>query len=207
MSGVYSVVRRHSRRHLPSEESAALQALPGRAIIVRGARRMRILGIDTGLAETGYGLIDADGRVYRAVDAGVIRTEAGVPLALRLRQIHGAIGEVVVEFSPERAVVEDLYAKFGHPRTAIMMGHARGVILLAAAERGLEVASYPASLVKRSLTGNGRASKQQVRRMVAQILRLEEAPSPDVGDLPRQSRAIRLGAAARYRTRDSRGRR
>ncbi len=140
---------------------------------------MRIIGIDTGLAYTGYGIIDAEGGLRRIVDGGVIQTNADTPLALRLRLIHDAVGQLLAQFEAERAVVEDLYAKYRHPRTAIMMAHARGVILLAAAERGVEVESYPASLVKRALTGNGRASKEQVRRMVAQLLGLEEPPSPD----------------------------
>jgi len=140
---------------------------------------MRIMGVDTGLAETGYGIIDAEGGLRRIVDGGVIQTDADAPLALRLSRIHTAVGQLLAQFEAERAVVEDLYAKYSHPRTAIMMGHARGVILLAAAEHGIEVQSYPASLVKRALTGNGRASKEQVRRMVAQLLRLEEPPSPD----------------------------
>ncbi len=144
---------------------------------------MRVLGIDTGLAATGYGVIEATGGVCRLVEGGVIETAASEALTARLSRIHAAIGQVIEDFSPEQVVVEDLYAKYRHPRTAIMMGHARGVILLAAAERGLAVESYQASLVKRALTGSGRASKQQVRRMVAQVLRLPEPPSPDhVGD-------------------------
>ncbi len=122
---------------------------------------MRIIGIDTGLAYTGYGIIDAEGGLRRIVDGGVIQTNADTPLALRLRLIHDAVGQLLAQFEAERAVVEDLYAKYRHPRTAIMME------------------SYPASLVKRALTGNGRASKEQVRRMVAQLLGLEEPPSPD----------------------------
>jgi crossover junction endodeoxyribonuclease RuvC len=140
---------------------------------------MRILGIDIGLAATGYGIIDADGGSCRVVEGGVIQTEASTPLEQRLRGIHARIGEVLAEFEVDRVVVEDVYAKYRHPRTAIMMGHARGVTILAAAERGLEVASYPASLVKKALTGNGRASKDQVRRMVAQRLGMAEPPTPD----------------------------
>lgn len=140
---------------------------------------MRILGIDTGLAETGYGIIDAEGGVCRIVEAGVISTDADADLSLRLLCIHEALGRIIDEFAVERIVVEDLYAEYPHPRTAIMMGHARGVIVLAAAQRAVMVESYPASLVKKSLTGTGRASKDQVQRMVCRALRLAEAPSSD----------------------------
>lgn len=140
---------------------------------------MRILGIDTGLAETGYGIIDAEGGTCRIVEAGVISTAADQNLSLRLLQIYEALGRIIDEFGVERVVVEDLYAEYPHPRTAIMMGHARGVIVLAAAQRAVTVESYPASLVKKSLTGTGRASKEQVQRMVCRALSLTEVPTPD----------------------------
>lgn len=140
---------------------------------------MRILGIDTGLADTGYGIIDTDESGFALVEAGVISTGADDDLATRLRRIHEALSEILNEFAPDQVVVEDLYAEYPHPRTAIMMGHARGVIILAAAERGVLVASYPASLVKKSLTGNGRASKEQVRRMVVRTLGLDDDCGPD----------------------------
>ncbi len=140
---------------------------------------MRILGIDTGLAETGYGIIDAEGGACRIVEAGVISTGADESLGARLLRIYEALGRIIDEFAVERVVVEDLYAEYPHPRTAIMMGHARGVIVLAAAQRAVAVESYPASLVKKSLTGTGRASKDQVQRMVCRALCLAEAPAPD----------------------------
>ena len=140
---------------------------------------IRILGIDTGLADTGYGIIDAEDRSCRVVEGGVIATDSDDELALRLHRIHEAVGAIIDEFEVDRVVVEDLYAEYPHPRTAIMMGHARGVVILAAAQRSLVVESYPASLVKKSLTGNGRASKDQVRQMVVQTLKLAEPPSPD----------------------------
>lgn len=140
---------------------------------------MRILGIDTGLAETGYGIIDAEDTSYRVVEGGVISTDADADLSLRLFRIYEALCQIIDEFEVDRVVVEDLYAEYPHPRTAIMMGHARGVIILAAAQRAVEVESYPASLVKKSLTGNGRASKEQIRQMVVQTLKLSESPGPD----------------------------
>ena len=140
---------------------------------------MRILGIDTGLADTGYGIIDAADGAYRVVEAGVISTAADEELSLRLHRIHEAICALIDEFTVDRIVVEDLYVEYPHPRTAIMMGHARGVMILAAAQRAVTVESYPASLVKKSLTGNGRASKDQVRRMVMGALKMTDSPGPD----------------------------
>ncbi len=140
---------------------------------------MRILGIDTGLADTGYGIIDAADGVCRVVEAGVISTASDEDLALRLHRIHEAVSALIDEFTIERIVVEDLYVEYPHPRTAIMMGHARGVVILAAAQRAVVVESYPASLVKKSLTGNGRASKDQVRRMVMRALKMTDSPGPD----------------------------
>ena len=139
---------------------------------------MRILGVDTGLAETGYGVVDAHDGACRVVEAGVISTAADEHLPDRLSRIFRALSDVIAELEVECVVVEDVYAKYRHPRTAIMMGHARGVIILAAADRGLQVHSYPASLVKKSLTGNGRASKEQVQGMVKRALGLRDDPGP-----------------------------
>lgn len=162
---------------------------------------MRILGIDTGLADTGYGIIDAEDRSYQVVEAGVISTASDQDISLRLHTIHEALCAIIDEFEVDRVVVEDLYAEYPHPRTAIMMGHARGVVILAAAQRAVMVESYPASLVKKSLTGNGRASKDQVRQMVVQTLNLAEPPTPDhVSD----ALALAICHAAPTRTRSSR---
>ncbi|MCK4323018.1 MAG: crossover junction endodeoxyribonuclease RuvC [Armatimonadetes bacterium] len=145
---------------------------------------MRIMGIDPGLQRTGYGVIDQiDTHRYRLVEGGVVSTESDWLLEQRLSAIFEGIAEVIAEFQPDVAVVEKLYSKYRHPRTAILMGHARGAIYLAAARSSLEVAAYPASQVKKSLTGNGRATKMQVAAMVTQLLGLDETPSPaDVTD-------------------------
>lgn len=140
---------------------------------------MRILGVDPGLNCTGYGVIEHGGGPARVLDGGVIRTDPQAPLETRLATLAGGIRAVVAELDPQVMVVEEVHSKYAHPQTAILMGHARGVALLAAAERGLAVASYPASLVKRSLTGHGRASKEQVGEMVARRLRLAAPPTPD----------------------------
>lgn len=140
---------------------------------------MRILGVDPGLQCTGYGLIEAVGGALRLMEGGVIRTDGQAPLPLRLRTLYDGLGSILREYEPRCVVVEELYAKYAHPRTAILMGHARGMALLAAGECGVPVVGYPASLIKRALTGNGRATKAQVGRMVCQVLGLDQPPSPE----------------------------
>jgi len=141
------------------------------------------IGIDPGLNVTGYGVIGDDGRGLALVEGGVIRTEAGAPLEQRLRELYLGLRAVMEAHPPHVVVVEDLFTQYTHPRTAVLMGHARGVVYLCAAERAAAVVAYPPALVKRALTGNGRAPKEQVARMVAQLLNLDEPPSPaDVTD-------------------------
>lgn len=140
-------------------------------------------GVDPGLRVTGYGVIrEADGGP-QMLEAGVVETDASAPLEQRLRDLHESLRQLLATYSPDVVAVEDLYSQYVHPRTAILMGHARGVVYLAAAECGAHVVAYPPALVKRSLTGNGRAPKEQVAKMVAQVLGLAEPPSPmDVTD-------------------------
>jgi len=141
---------------------------------------MRVLGVDPGLEGTGYGVIDWNGSGgAKLLEAGVIRTKAGRPLAVRLLEIAGELRHVLEEFHPDVLALEDLYSSYAHPRTAILMGHARGVVCLAAAEAGVPVTGYPPARVKQSLVGSGRASKEQVGRMVALRLGLAEVPAPD----------------------------
>jgi crossover junction endodeoxyribonuclease RuvC len=139
--------------------------------------------VDPGLNCTGYGVVDHGAGAPRFLEGGVVRTSASATLEVRLSVLWRGIQSVVAEYRPDVLVVERVHSKYDHPQTAILMGHARGVILLAAAEAGLEVASYPASLVKRSLTGHGRASKEQVAAMVIRALNLAQTPEPaDVTD-------------------------
>ncbi|MDX9856777.1 MAG: crossover junction endodeoxyribonuclease RuvC [candidate division Zixibacteria bacterium] len=139
---------------------------------------MVILGIDPGLDTTGYGLIDFGAGQYRVIEAGVVRSTAKLSLSERLGEIARDISSVLAQFSPEGVAVEELYAHYNHPRTAIIMGHARGVIFLAAAQAGVPVYSYAATKIKKSLTGNGRATKLQMQRMVASTLNLSTVPQP-----------------------------
>ena len=149
-----------------------------------GVISMRIMGVDPGLNCTGYGLIDQLGNNhYGLVEGGVVRAPPDQPLEQRLATIFDGIGEVIAELAPQVVVVEKVYSKYQHPRTAIMMGHARGVIYLAGAQHAVPVHSYPASEVKKAVVGHGRAGKHQVAAMVCRMLRLSEPPTPaDITD-------------------------
>ncbi|MFQ5913964.1 MAG: crossover junction endodeoxyribonuclease RuvC [Nitrospinota bacterium] len=143
-----------------------------------------ILGIDPGLSVTGYGLVrpkTSPGRSAREaeyIEAGVIRTSDSDPLERRLLQIQQGIHEVLAEFSPGVLAVEALYSHYSHPRTAILMGHARGVVCCAAASKGIAVRDYAATRVKRALTGNGHAPKGQIQRAIAHYLGFPSVPEP-----------------------------
>ncbi len=148
-----------------------------------GSRRTRVLGLDPGLQVTGYAVLEPGPRVC---EAGVIRTSEGrksPDMAPRLRILYDSIDEVIAQFAPGVVAVEQLYAHYDHPRTAILMAHARGVLLLAAAKHGLPVVSYNATRIKKTITGSGRASKEQVQRTVQRELGLAKLPEPpDVAD-------------------------
>ena len=144
---------------------------------------MRILGIDPGLYICGYGCIESLDNSESLVEAGFCQTDKKKSIEIRLNQIAGDISCLLDRFSPDIMAVEQLYSHYAHPRTSILMGHARGVILQLAASCGIEVISYSATKVKKSATGNGRASKQQVQNAVTSILSLSSVPEPnDVSD-------------------------
>ena len=142
-----------------------------------------ILGIDPALGTTGYGLIRCSGNQIKLVDAGVVRCRRDRPLEERLRELHDGLAEILAELKPQHFAIEQLYSHYDRPTTAILMGHARGVILLAAIQAGLSVTSYAATQVKKTLTGNGRAPKSQMQLAVKHQLALSELPEPaDVAD-------------------------
>jgi crossover junction endodeoxyribonuclease RuvC len=144
--------------------------------------RKRILGIDPGLHVTGYGMIESRHGRPHVCEAGIIRAE-GKEMALRVLFLYNGIVEVIEQFSPEVVAVEQLYAHYQHPRTAILMAHARGVVFLAAAQRDLPLVSYNATRIKKTITGNGRASKDQVQRTIQREFGLTKVPEPpDVAD-------------------------
>jgi crossover junction endodeoxyribonuclease RuvC len=139
---------------------------------------MIVLGIDPGTASTGYGVVESSGSRLRAVAEGVIQTSAGVPLERRLADIHVRVGELLDVHRADALAIEELY--FGtNARTAFAVGQARGVVLLAAGQRGIPSRSYTPQQVKGAVCGHGRAGKDQVARMVARLLGLSEPPSPD----------------------------
>lgn len=142
-----------------------------------------ILGIDPALGTTGYGIIRSQGNQLHLVDAGVVRCRRDRPLEARLRELYSGIAEILAEHNPRHVAIEQLYSHYDRPTTAILMGHARGVILLAAAQAGLTVTSYAATHIKKTLTGNGRASKNQMQFAVMHQLGLAKPPEPaDVAD-------------------------
>jgi crossover junction endodeoxyribonuclease RuvC len=147
---------------------------------VAGAESLTVivLGIDPGLANTGYGVVARRGGRLVALDGGVIQTAAGVAPELRLADIHAAIDGLLSEHAPEAVALEELY--FGqNARSAFAVGQARGVVMLAAGQRGIPCAGYTPQQVKGAVCGNGRAAKDQVARMVKVLLSLEAEPRPD----------------------------
>lgn len=139
---------------------------------------MRVLGIDPGLNITGYGLLDADHDTPIVVEAGVVRSNANDEFSNRLCEIAREVSGIITQFRPDVIVVEELYSHYSHPITAVIMGHVRGVIYLRAAEADIPVVSYAATRIKKALTGNGRATKAQMQRMVSSALRLPTIPEP-----------------------------
>jgi len=137
-----------------------------------------VLGIDPGLATTGYGLVAGDEQTLRPVAYGVVRTPPHVPTADRLALLYDALQRIVAEFSPDQAAVEELFFAT-NARTAITVSQARGVVLLALAKCGLCAAEYTPLEVKQSTTGYGQADKPQVQEMVRLLLGLREVPRPD----------------------------
>jgi crossover junction endodeoxyribonuclease RuvC len=137
-----------------------------------------VLGIDPGLANTGYGVVARrDGRLV-ALDGGVVETAAGLPAERRLAEIHRAIDALITEHEPDSMALEELY--FGqNARSAFAVGQARGVVMLAAGQHGVPCMGYTPQQVKGAVCGSGRAQKDQVARMVKTLLGLTEEPRPD----------------------------
>jgi crossover junction endodeoxyribonuclease RuvC len=144
----------------------------------------RILGIDPGLGITGYGAVDlTPGREPAIVEAGTFRTDTSAALPDRLAQLHADLTALLAELTPDAMAIEQLYSHYAHPQTSVVMGHARGVLLLAAAEANLPVRSLAATRIKKSLTGNGHATKAQMQRAIQSLCGLAELPEPpDVAD-------------------------
>ncbi len=165
---------------------------------------MRILGIDPGLNITGYGCVDlkdssSDLSEPRLVEAGVFRLSTQESMQQRLKQLHHDCRDLLAELKPDVMVVEQLFSHYRHVRTAILMGHARGVILLAGQLENVEIDELAATEVKKAITGHGHATKEQMQLAIMAQFRLEQPPSPpDVAD----ALAIALCAARRRVTAD-----
>ena len=140
----------------------------------------RILGIDPGSRATGYGVVDTDGQCSRAVHYGVIRVSGDLPLAARLDRLFAGLCEVIDEYRPDEAAIEEVFTA-KNARSALVLGQARGVLLLAAG-RQCEVHEYAARAVKKAIAGYGQADKQQVGQMVKMLLGLPKVPAQDASD-------------------------
>ncbi len=139
---------------------------------------MLVLGIDPGTANTGYGVVRGEGSSPPVlVECGVIRTRSRDPLPSRLREIYEGVAELIDRHNPDAITVEDVfYSK--NVRTTVVLGHARGVILLAAAQRGIVVNELTPAEIKKAVVGTGGATKEQVQFMVTRLLRLKTVPQP-----------------------------
>ena len=157
---------------------------------------IRILGIDPGLTLTGYGCVDVKPRSSDPVlvEGGVFRLRAKAPMPVRLKQLHDDLVQVIDELKPDVMVVEKLFTHYKHVRTGILMAHARGVVMMVGQAKGLKLSELAVTEIKRAVTGNGHASKQQVQHAVMTQCGLNRPPSPpDVAD----AIAIALCAARR----------
>jgi len=140
---------------------------------------MKILGVDPGLGITGYGLIEGTGDNIKLIEAGVIRTSSDSKITDRLLKIYDGLSEIIEEYRPEALVLEKIYSHYKHPATAILMGHARGVVCLLCGKYNLQLVNYASTHVKKSIAGRGRASKRQVGGMVKTLLSLRSIPQPE----------------------------
>ena len=139
---------------------------------------MRILGVDPGTAITGWGVVDGDGQSLTMVSYGAVTTPAGMPLPQRLQIIYRELGQVVAQWRPEGAAVEELFFS-KNAKTALAVGHGRGAAMLALVNANLPITEYKPLEVKQAITGHGGADKQQMQQMVRLLLELEDIPRPD----------------------------
>ncbi len=140
--------------------------------------KLRILGIDPGIAIVGVGVVDKDVRGYKPVFYDAVTTPAHTPLELRLLDVYNRLNKIIEEYKPDAVSVEELFFN-NNAKTAIAVGQARGVILLAAVQYGVPIFEYTPLQVKQALTGYGRADKKQIQQMTKALLGLEAVPKPD----------------------------
>lgn len=139
---------------------------------------MRIIGIDPGYAILGYGIIEMTGNKFSVIEYGAITTDAKMEMPERLKHIYASLMEVIARHNPETASIEELFFN-NNAKTALMVGQARGVAILACINSGLEIGEYTPLQIKQALVGYGRAEKKQIQSMVKTILNLEQVPKPD----------------------------
>ena len=139
---------------------------------------MRILGIDPGIAIGGYGVVDKEGNRYKTIAYDAVTTKAHTPLEDRLEKVYNGVCEIIKEYKPDAMSIEELFFN-NNAKTALTVGQARGVIILAAVQNHIPVYEYTPLQVKQALTGYGRASKTQIQQMMKSMLGLTEVPKPD----------------------------
>ena len=156
---------------------------------------MIVLGIDPGTACTGYGVIKGEGmHAVTLVECGVIRTKARDPLAARLQEIYEGVVELLERHRPDYLSIEDVFYS-RNVRTTVVLGHARGVILLAGQQAGVRISEFPPAAIKKAVAGTGAATKEQVQFMITRLLRLKTAPQPaDAADGVAAAIACLMGA-------------
>lgn len=181
------MIRTRSASLPPSVRRAQEKALRPAPTLVAKPATMRILGIDPGLARTGYGLIESDlesgGKSLKLVEGGILRGKESLPLPDRLKALHAGLAEVLAEYRPEMVVIEDLFSTYAHPRSALMLAHARGVLILAAGQAGLPIHTFTPNEVKQIVTGNGHATKSNVQSAVkARLCIAAPLHPPDLAD-------------------------
>lgn len=166
------------------------------------SRTIRIIGLDPGLRRTGWGVVGCQGNRLTYIACGAVETDAGDSLAARLAMLHAGLAAVIAAHLPDEAAVEETFVN-ADPRSALKLGQARGIVLLAPAQAGLTVAEYAPNLVKKSIVGAGRAEKIQVRKMIAVLLPKATPETDDACDAlalaithahHRTSAVLRLGA-------------
>lgn len=165
-------------------ESAALKRVQK---ISQQRATTRILGIDPGLSRTGYGLVESDladgGKCLKLVEGGILRGKESLPLPNRLKALHDGLAEVLAEYRPEIVVIEDLFSTYAHPRSALMLAHARGALILAVGQANLPLHTFTPNEVKQIVAGNGHATKSSVQSAVKARLQITATlHPPDLAD-------------------------
>lgn len=146
--------------------------------MIGGNEEMIILGIDPGIAIVGYGIIQYEGNRFKAIEYGAITTPSTMATPMRLKEIYKGLNEIIHQYNPDVVAIEELFFNT-NVKTALLVGHARGVAVLCAANNNMEIFEYTPLQVKQGVVGYGRADKAQVQQMVKTLLNLQKVPKPD----------------------------